>query len=419
MILIESGKVLTISGWRHADVLIESGKVKEVGRGLRAETVVDASGCLVGPGLVDIHTHVREPGETWKEDVSSASMAAVRGGYTAMVTMPNTVPPADSPKVTGLVQEIGRRVGLVDVIPAGTLTVGRAGATASDIEAMYESGVRMFTDDGDSVGDTETLRGIMLRVAALPGAIVAQHAEDVSMTAGGHMHEGELSRRLGIGGLPAEAETSVVERDLRLVRETGASYHCQHVSSKMTVDLIRDAKAEGLPVTAEVTPHHLSFDVSELDALDTNFKMYPPLRTDQDRAALVAALRDGTIDVVATDHAPHGADEKSHPFTDAPRGVIGLETAASAVWAALGDDTRLFEVMSINPARTMGLGSQGLPIAPGNPANLVVFDPAAEWVADEFVSKSANSPFLGSTMKGRVVATIHHGDLVLRVSERS
>jgi dihydroorotase len=419
LILIESGKVLTTSGWRDADVLIESGKVKEVGRGLRAETVVDASGCLVGPGLVDIHTHAREPGETWKEDVSSASMAAVRGGYTAMVTMPNTVPPADSPKVTGLIQEIGHRVGLVDVIPAGTLTVGRAGAAASDIEAMYESGVRMFTDDGDSVGDTDTLRGIMLRVAALPGAIVAQHAEDVSMTAGGQMHEGELSRRLGIGGLPAEAETSVVERDLRLVRETGASYHCQHVSSKMTVELIRDAKAEGLPVTAEVTPHHLSFDVSELDALDTNFKMYPPLRTDQDRAALVAALRDGTIDVVATDHAPHGADEKSRAFPDAPRGVIGLETAAAAVWAVLGEETRLFEVMSIIPARTMGLGSQGLPIAPGNPANLVVFDPKAEWVADEFASKSANSPFLGSTMKGRVVATVHHGDVVLRVSERS
>lgn len=419
MILIESGKVLTTSGWRDADVLIESGKVKEVGRGLRAETVVDASGCLVGPGLVDIHTHAREPGETWKEDVSSASMAAVRGGYTAMVTMPNTVPPADSPKVTGLIQGIGRRVGLVDVIPAGTLTVGRAGAAASDIEAMYESGVRMFTDDGDSVGDTETLRGIMLRVAALPGAIVAQHAEDISMTAGGQMHEGELSRRLGIGGLPAEAETSVVERDLRLVRETGASYHCQHVSSKMTVELIRDAKAEGLPVTAEVTPHHLSFDVSELDDLDTNFKMYPPLRTDQDRAALVAALRDGTIDVVATDHAPHGADEKSRAFPDAPRGVIGLETAAAAVWAVLGEETRLFEVMSIIPARTMGLGSQGLPIAPGNPANLVVFDPEAEWVADEFASKSANSPFLGSTMKGRVVATVHHGDVVLRVSERS
>jgi len=419
LILIESGKVLTTSGWRDADVLIESGKVKEVGRGLRAETVVDASGCLVGPGLVDIHTHVREPGETWKEDVSSASMAAVRGGYTAMVAMPNTVPPADSPKVTGLVQEIGHRVGLVDVIPAGTLTVGRAGAAASDLEAMYESGVRMFTDDGDSVANTETLRGIMLRVAALPGAIVAQHAEDVSMTAGGHMHEGELSRRLGIGGLPAEAETSVVERDLRLVRETGASYHCQHVSSKMTIELIRDAKAEGLPVTAEVTPHHLSFDVSELEALDTNFKMYPPLRTDQDRAALVAALRDGTIDVVATDHAPHGADEKSQAFTDAPRGVIGLETAAAAVWAALGEETKLFEVMSINPARTMGLGAQGLPIAPGNPANLVVFDPEAEWVADEFASKSANSPFLGSTMKGRVVATLHHGDLVLRVSEQS
>lgn len=419
MIVIRSGKVFTASGWRLADVLIDGEVVKEIGRGLRAETVIEASGCLVGPGFVDIHTHMREPGETWKEDIASASMAAVRGGYTAIVAMPNTVPPADSPKVTGLVAKTGRSVGLVEVIPAGTLTVGRAGTAAVDIEGLYESGVRMFTDDGDSVADTEVLRGIMSRTRSLPGAVVAQHAEDRSMTDGGHMHEGEVSRRLGVGGLPAEAEADVVRRDLDLVRETGASYHCQHVSSKMTIDLIRDAKASGLPVTAEVTPHHLTFDVSAVTSLDTNFKMYPPLRTADDRKALVSALREGIIDAVATDHAPHGMPEKSADFAGAPRGVIGLETAASAVWGVLGDESRLFEAMSTAPARIMGLESQGRPVAPGGTANLVVFDPEAEWVVEKFASKSANSPYLGSTLRGRVVATFHHGELALRVGEHS
>lgn len=399
-------------------MLIEGGFVREIGRGLRAETIIEASGCLVGPGFVDMHTHVREPGETWKEDISSASMAAVRGGYTAIVAMPNTAPPADSPKVTGLVAQTAREVGLVDVVPAGALTVARAGTTAADIEAMYDSGVTLFTDDGDSVIDTDVLRELMRRVRTLEGAIVAQHAEDKSMTDDGHMHEGGLSRHLGIGGLPVEAETSVVKRDLELVRETGANYHCQHVSSKMTLDLIRDAKAEGLPVTAEVTPHHLTFDVSALGSLDTNFKMYPPLRTAEDRAALVSGLSEGTIDVVATDHAPHSEAEKAVGFAEAPRGVIGLETAASAVWEALGDETRFFQAMSVVPAQIMGLASQGQPVSPGARANLVVFDPNAQWEADGFASKSANSPFLGSKMRGQVIATIHDGNLVLKVGEK-
>jgi dihydroorotase len=210
----------------------------------------------------------------------------------------------------------------------------------------------------------------------------------------------------------------VIERDLDLIRETGANYHCQHVSSKMAVELIRDAKAEGLPITAEVTPHHLSFDVSAVESLNTNFKMYPPLRTPEDREALVSALSNGTIDVVATDHAPHGETEKAVPFPDAPRGVIGLETAASAAWEALGNETRLFQAMSIAPAHIMGLASHGQPVAPGTRANLVVFDPNARWVADGFASKSANSPYLGAEMKGRVMATIHDGEVVLRVGER-
>lgn len=229
------------------------------------------------------------------------------------------------------------------------------------------------------------------------------------MTVGGQMHEGQVSRELGVGGLPAEAETSIVRRDLELVASTGARYHCQHVSAKMTVESIRQAKEAGSPVTAEVTPHHLSFDETDVRELGTNFKMYPPLRSAGDREALAAAVADGTIDVVATDHAPHSDEEKAVPFHSAPRGVIGLETAAAATWETLGDKDRLFDVMSTRPAAILGLESQGRPLVPGSIANLVVFDPSEKWVPASFKSKSANSPYRGREMIGKVVATIHRG----------
>jgi dihydroorotase len=416
VIVIRSGRVLTSVGWRNADVLIGGGVVREVGRGMRAETVIDASGCLVGPGFVDMHTHLREPGETWKEDIESASRAAVRGGFTAVVAMPNTSPPADSPKVTDMIARRGQEVGVVDVVPSSAMTVGRVGATPVDIEGMYEAGARLFTDDGDCVTDEDVLREIMLRIGELPGAFVAQHAEDHARTADGHLHDGELARSKGVGVLPAEAESDIVRRDLALVEETGAQYHCQHISSRATVDLIRQAKTTGLPVTAEVTPHHLNLDITALDTLDTNLKMYPPLRSAEDRAALVAALSEGTIDVVATDHAPHSVDEKAVSFVDAPRGVIGLETAASVVWETLENETRMFETLAMAPARIMGMPSHGQVVAPGSPANLVVFDPNVTWGPGEFASRSANSPYLGSTMRGRVEATIYSGSVVYRRS---
>ncbi|HEU4895537.1 MAG TPA: amidohydrolase family protein, partial [Acidimicrobiia bacterium] len=272
-------------------------------------------------------------------------------------------------------------------------------------------GVRLFTDDGDSVADVEVLEAAMGEISRLPGAFVAQHAEDRSLTENGHMHEGTLSRRLGIGGLPAEAETDVVRRDLELVAETGARYHCQHVSAKMTVELIRRAKESGLPVTAEVTPHHLTFEESALSDLDPDFKMYPPLREAEDRDMLAEALRAGVIDVVATDHAPHLPAEKETDFAGAPRGVIGLETAAAATWEILGDRDRLFEVLSSSPARILGLADHGLPLRPGMRANLVVFDPDATWVPGVFRSRSSNSPYRGREMRGRVRATVCGGKL--------
>lgn len=420
--IISGGTTLTPDGWLEADVTISHGLVESIDASGRATDAafktLDASGCLVGPGFVDIHTHLREPGQTWKEDISSGSRAAAVGGFTAIVAMPNTDPPIDSTKVVDLVAALGEAAGIVDVAPAAALTLGRGGTQPVDLMALYEAGVRIFTDDGDSVADPGVLRQVMEIVADLPGAVVAQHAEDAAMTAGGHMHEGEVSRRLGIGGLPASAEADVVRRDLQLVRETGAHYHCQHVSSKMTVDMIGEAKQQGLRVTAEVTPHHLTFHDAALSDLDTNFKMYPPLRTEEDRVALGVALADGTIDAVATDHAPHQDAEKAVSFDQAPRGVIGLETAASAVWEVFGDRDILFRALSTSPASIAGLKSHGRPLREGSEANLVIFDPNAGWKADEFASKSSNSPYLGREMRGRVKATLHRGVLTYEGRER-
>ncbi len=419
MILIRGGSVYTGEGLQIADVLIEDDRVIGVQPGMVTNTteVVDAAGCLVGPGFVDIHVHLREPGQAWKEDIETGSLAAASGGFTAVVAMPNTDPPIDEAKIAREVAHRGAEIGLVEVTAAGALTKDRAGAIPSDIEGLYDAGVRIFTDDGDSVEDVDVLRSAMTRIAVLPGAVVAQHAEDSSMTSGGHLHEGQVSSIHGIKGSPSAAEVEVVRRDLGLVRETGVSYHCQHVSAEETVKLIRQAKEAHLPVTAEVTPHHLSFDESSLSTLDANYKMYPPLRSSTDRQALRNALRAGTIDVVATDHAPHSVEEKTTGFVSAPRGVIGLETAAAVVSETLDDPERLFEVLSAKPALIAGLAGQGRPIAPGEPANIVVFDPRHEWSPIGFVSRSSNSPYRGQSLMGRTVVTIHDGNVVYRLAE--
>lgn len=419
MILVKGGMVFAEGGFTTANVVIEGPHITAVAReaaGRGAVQVIDASGCLVGPGFVDIHVHFREPGQTWKEDIESGSRAAAAGGFTAVVMMANTSPPIDHPGAVRRARERGEEVGLVEVAAAASMTAGGHGEAPADLEALYDEGVRMFSDDGASVLDGPVLRSIMERLAGLDGAVVCQHAEDSAMTAGGHMHEGAVSARLGIGGLPSEAESSVVRRDLGLVADTGAAYHCQHVSAAATVELIREAKAEALPVTAEVTPHHLVFDDTALEGLDTNLKMYPPIRAAADRDALRDALGDGTIDIVATDHAPHTADEKATTFELAPRGVIGLETAASAVREAVGG-VRLFEAMSLAPAQLAGLERQGRPLAAGGPANVVVLAPDDTWVPRAFASRSSNSPFLGREMRGRVRATIYEGNITWRLGD--
>lgn len=411
MIVISGGDVYTPNGWQRTDVNIDGDRVVSLGPSDREpDQIIDATGCLVGPGFVDLHTHLREPGQTWKEDLETGTLSGAAGGYTALVAMPNTDPPTDSPKLVREMQRRAEERGHTDVFVAGAVTKGRQGMAPADLRGMYDERVRIFSDDGDCVSDREVLTATFERLSVLDGAVLAQHAEDASRTRDGHMHEGTVSRQLEIAGLPASAESDIVARDIELVANHDIHYHCQHVSARETVEVIRRAKKRGLKVTAEVTPHHLVLDESHLVDLDTNLKMYPPLRGEGDRIALVNALQDGTIDVVATDHAPHTQDEKSVPFTAAPRGVIGLETAASVVWSVLDDRDRFFAVMSETPADIGGLEDHGQPVEPGALANLVVFDPGTETTYERFKSRSQNSPFLGATLPGSVVATIRRGE---------
>ncbi len=413
-LLIQGGLVLRSGGPVEADVLVRDGQVVEIGSGLTAPDaeVLDASGCWVGPGFVDIHTHLREPGQEHKEDISSGSAAAAAGGYTAVVAMPNTNPAIDSGYLARYVADRGREVGLVEVVPAGTISEGRRGEKLSHLDELWAAGVRIFTDDGDTVADAGLLRRAMEYVAQL-GGVISQHTIDPGLAAGGHMNEGAVSSRMGMMGVPPLAEEVVIARDLALVRLTNVRYHVQHVSTAGAVALIAAAKAEGLPVTAEVTPHHLTFTDAEVRSMSPVFKMMPPLRTDADVAALREALASGVIDCVATDHAPHAAHEKDTTFEDAPCGVTGLEWAAAAVTTAVGlDIERFFDRMSSAPARIARISDRhGQAVEAGIAANLVVFDPATEEVATSTRSQATNSPYLGRTWRGVVRHTIYRGEL--------
>ncbi len=399
---------------QEADVVVRDGRIVEIGPGLEARgEVVDCTGKWLGPGFVDVHTHLREPGQEWKEDIATGSGAAARGGYTAIVAMPNTEPAIDAGHLARYVSDRGRQVGLVEVVPAGCITAGRAGQKLAHLDELCDAGVRLFTDDGDTVADAGLLRRAMEYLAERDGVVV-QHCVDAGLAAGGQMHEGEVSSRLGMAGVASEAEEIVISRDIALVRMTGVRYHAQHVSTAGAVALIAAAKAEGLPVTGEATPHHLFFDHSYVEGADPRYKMMPPLRAPEDVTALRKGLQSGVIDLVATDHAPHADHEKDHAWEEAPFGVIGLEWAAAVVnTVTVLEPQDFFRVLSTAPARLAGIAGHG-ELVVGAAANLVVFDPQALCDTTTTVSRSSNSPYFGLELTGRVVHTMYQGHFTVR-----
>jgi dihydroorotase len=407
-----------------ADVLVSGGVIEDVGPGIAAPgaEVVDVSGAVLGPGLVDLHVHLREPGREDEETIASGSAAAALGGFTAIQAMPNTDPVCDNAAVAEKVWGPGRAVGLVEVVPAGAITKGLEGRVLSPAGELARSAarVRMITDDGRGVQDAHLLRRAMEYAKAFD-VIVGEHCEDDALAAGGHMHEGEVSSMLGLGGIPAEAEEIPVARDIALARLTGARLHLLHVSTAVSVELVRRAKAAGVRVTAEATPHHATLTDARLAAYDTNCKVNPPLRTAADVEAIRRGLSDGTIDAIATDHAPHAVEEKEAEFEVAPPGMIGLETALAVVLTELVGPgviplSRAVELMSTGPARLAGFEGHGGPLVPGARANVVVFDPSVRWVVDpgRLASLSRNTPWAGHELTGKVLHTVHDGRWVVR-----
>ncbi len=445
-IVIRGGTVVDATGERVSDVVVAGGAVLEVGPDVavpRGALVLDAGGCLVAPGLVDLHTHLRQPGAEEAETVETGARAAALGGFTAVVAMPNTDPPVDSAAVALEVLSLGEGA-MCQVAVAGAITMGRVGERLAPIGELASLGVRLFTDDGAGVQDVSVMRRA-LEYARGFDVTLAQHCEDDALARGGHMHEGEWSSRLGVPGIPAAAEEMMVARDIALVRLTGGRVHFLHISTARSAELVEAAKAEGLAVTAEVTPHHLSLTHAELAGYDPVYKVNPPLRAAADVCALRAACARGVVDAIATDHAPHAPERKDATIDAAPPGMLGLQTALAVALDALGahpgrrpdaavpsgHDARgsgdpvmsvrdIVGLLSWRPARIAGLardqgGDQGGPIEPGAPANLCVIDPDATWEVDphRLASRSRNTPWAGRVMTGQVRHTVFRGEPVV------
>jgi len=407
-----------------ADVLLDGGVVAEVGPGLEAAGAkrVDCGGLVVCPGFVDLHVHLREPGREDAETIETGSRAAALGGYTAVCPMPNTDPVADNAGVVEMVAARGREVGLVDVFPVGAVTLGQRGVELAELGAMARSAatVDCFSDDGHPIREARLLR-LALEYARAFDAVVADHAEDASLTDGAQMHEGEVSAMLGLAGWPAAAEEMVVARDLLLAELTGGRLHLCHLSTANAVELVRAAKARGMRVTAEAAPHHFTLTDEVVRGYDPVFKVNPPLREKADVEAVRQGLADGTIDAIATDHAPHAREDKEVEWTAAPPGMLGLETALGLAVAELVAPGYLalpaaIERLTAGPARCRRLPGHGGPVTPGAPANLTVLDPAARWTVDRarLASRARNTPFHGRELTGRVVHTLLRGAFTVR-----
>ena len=401
------------------DILLEGGKVAAMGNGLpeqEGETVIDARGLCAAPGLVDVHVHFRDPGQTHKETIQSGAEAAKKGGFTTVITMANTKPPVDNVETLQYVLEEGKKTG-IHVLPAACITKGMAGKELTDLEALCQAGAAGFTDDGIPLLDSGLCRKAMERGEKLQKPL-SFHEEDPAFIGENGINRGKASERLGIFGSPAVAEDSLVARDCMLALDTGAKVNIQHISSKNAVAMVRLAKSLGAHVTAEVTPHHFTLTEEAVAQHGAMAKMNPPLRTEEDRQALIQGLKDGTIDMIATDHAPHTQEEKgTEPLWKAPSGIIGLETALALGITELVEKgyltlVQLMEKMSLAPARLYGLDAGYL--AAGGPADLVLFDPCESWeVTEEALgSRSKNTPFLGRHVTGRVKYTICQGKVV-------
>lgn len=418
-------KGAAILGGAPMDILISNGKIVEISQEISSENLetVDAHGKVALPGFVDLHTHLREPGRENSETIATGSLAAARGGYVAVSAMANTSPVADSAAIVEQVASIGSAVGLVEVFPIGAVTKGLEGKELSDLGSMAQSkaGVRVFSDDGSCVSDPLLMRRALEYVKQFDG-VIAQHAQDPRLTEGAQMNEGAIASALGLKGWPAVAEESIIARDILLANTVGARLHICHVTTAGGVDIIRWAKAQGLKVTAEVTPHHLLLTDDCANTYDPIYKVNPPLRTQSDVLALREGLIDGTIDIVATDHAPHPVESKECEWQSAAFGMVGLETAFSILYSTVIKDgslswERAAQVMSSAPAQIGRYSGYGRAIAVGEPAHIAIVDPAGTWKVDraELASKSKNTPFHGMNFEGTVVATIYKGRITHKV----
>ncbi|WP_300658140.1 dihydroorotase [uncultured Acetatifactor sp.] len=415
MLLIQNGYMIDPKSGREGklDILTEGARILRIGKGLEKPEgceVIDAEGLLAAPGLVDVHVHFRDPGFPEKEDIFTGAAAAARGGFTTVVMMANTKPPIDNPGTLACVLEKGRGTG-IHVLSCANVTAGMQGKELTAMEELAEAGAAGFTDDGVPLLDEGLVRRAMERTAKLD-TVISFHEEDPGLIDNNGINRGKASEFFGIGGSPREAEIRLVERDLKLALETGAKINIQHISTRESVKLVRRARAQGSNIHAEATPHHFTLTESAAIQYGSLAKMNPPLREEEDRLAIIRGLVDGTIDIIATDHAPHTAQEKERPITEAPSGIIGLETALALGITQLVERGyltmgQLLRLMSTNPANLYRLDAGYL--AEGGPADIILIDSAAEFVPEGYVSKSSNTPFTGWRLRGKVVKTIAGG----------
>jgi len=411
-LLIRGGRVIDPANGvdEVADVFIEDGRIS-VAHG-KAAKEIDATGLIVCPGLIDMHVHLREPGQEWKEDIESGSRAAVAGGVTTMCCMPNTTPRLDHAGVVRQVIERARQVGLCDVHPIGAVSRNLDGKELAEMRELTRAGAVAFSDDGKPIWHSGVMRKA-LEYASTFGFLIIQHAEDLQLTGGGCINEGRISTQLGVTGMPAVGEDDMISRDIMLAKLADASYHVAHISTRGAVDLVRRAQAEGLKVTTEAAPHHVALTEEEVLGFNADAKMSPPLRTEDDRQAVIEGLRDGTINIIATDHAPHHEDDKRCGLSCAAFGIVGLETMLPVSLGLVRDGvlsmSALIATMTVNPARLLKLASGTL--SEGAAADICIFDPAGKWTLDRnaLFSKSRNTPWHNREMTGRVVHTIKGG----------